>query len=257
MGNLRFGDYDDETAKQDKEEAEASGAEFVKLKVGRNIVRVLPPPSGEKKLFKVVYQHWIEAIQKSVVCARIEAKKPCLVCQHVEKLKKSEAKAMQDLAKDLFPRRRVYVNVLVRGKEEEGPKVLACGKTIHEQLLSLRNDDVSGANYSHPLEGFDIVIERTGTSKNDTKYAVRMAQRPSPLDKGGDETKMQEWIDTQPDLNAYAKLPSAEEVTAMLTEGEEEEEDAAPPQRGGGAAAGRKPQRRAQEDAIDVEAEEA
>jgi hypothetical protein len=210
---------------------------------------------------------------QSVICAKLEAKQPCLVCAKVDELRQSQAKADQAAANDLFARRRVFCNVIDRNDEESGPKILAFGKTVHEQLLALRTDPKGGGNYVHPEDGFDVIIERKGTGKNDTEYTVRGDRNSSPL--GPSVEVMQEWIDTQENLNSLAMLPSADKVAGYLS-GEEVEDEPAPrarqvPARAGQASGFRReaaqtgrvaPQqttsrRRAQDDAIDVEAEEA
>lgn len=257
MGNLKFGEYDEETAAQEKEDLEAGGAEFMKLKAGRNLVRILPPPPGQRKPFRTVYQHFIEIgpVKQSVICARMEAKKPCAVCMKVEELRKSKNDLDQQMANSLFARRRVFANVIDRSEPDKGPKVLAFGKTVHEQLVALRSDEEAGANYVHPLTGHDIVIERTGTGKTDTKYKVMLGKQKA---LGPSDEVMQEWIDTQHDLNAYAKLPSLDDVRKLLSgetdesaEGEEEK-----PQARGGNGRGTGKRRSAEDDAIDTEGEE-
>ena len=271
MGNLSFGTYDEEEASKEKEELQKGGNEFAKLKVGRNVFRILPPAPGRRSPFRVVFQHFIEMPggSKSVICARLESRKPCVVCAHVERLKKSQSHEDQKIADDLFARRRVFVNVIDRSDEEKGPKVLAVGKQVHEQLVALRDPEVGG-DYCHPIDGFDVVIERSGTGKNDTKYKCFLSRRATPLDVQGDEGKMQEWIDSQADLDAYAKLPDVEEVKRLLS-GEELDEDEAParPARpatrpAAPATSARKPpatrpaapaRRTAEDDAIDVEGE--
>ncbi len=257
MPNLNYGTYDDETAQQEKEELDASGggAEFMKLKVGRNVVRILPPPPGKRTPFRVVYQHFIElgALKQSIICARLEAKKHCAVCEKVDEMRKSRNKVDQDMAGDWYARRRVFVNVIDRADPEKGVKVLAIGKSIHEQLTALRTDEEAGANYVDPITGNDIVIERTGTGKNDTKYKVMLGKQ-KPL--GTSNEIMQELIDTQHNLDAYAKLKTVEEVRQLLAgETDEDSADAAPPPRRGAAAG--KGRRNAEDDAIDVEAEDA
>lgn len=264
MGNLlNYGSYDEETAEQEKEELDQSGgAEFMKLKPGQNKVRILPPPTGKRSPFRVVYQHFIEMPggSKSVICARLEAKKPCAVCAKVNELRASRSEEDQKIANDLFARRRVFCNVIDRAEPDKGPKVLAFGKTVHEQLVALRNPDVGG-DYCHPEEGYDVIIERTGTGKNDTKYKVFLSRKESPL--GSSVEVMQGWIDAQKNLDTFAALPSAQEVKQLLS-GEEadEEEDAAPPPRRAAVAqkappTTTKPKRRSlDDDAIDVEVEE-
>ncbi len=260
MGNvLNYGDYDEETAQQEKDDLASGGADFMKLVVGRNLLRILPPPPGKRTPFRVAYQHFIEVggNSQSVICARLEAKQPCGVCMKIDQLRKSKEKVDQDMASAFFARRRVFVNVFDRNEPDETKrmKVLAFGKSIHEQLTALRTDEVAGADYVNPEKGFDVVIERTGTGKNDTKYKVFLARKSTPL--ADSIPKMQELIDTQRNLDGYAKLKSADEIKQLLS-GEEADEaaPAARPGRTPGPGATASKRRTAEDDAIDVDGEE-
>lgn len=273
MGNLKYGSYDVDTALEEKGELEAAGgAEMMKLTVGRNPLRVLPPPVGQRTPFKTVYQHFIElpGNKKSFICARLEAKKPCAICQKVEELKASPSKADREAADDMYARRRVFVNVLDRKNPDKGVLVLGIGKSIHEQLVSLR-DEETGGDYCDPENGFDVIIERTGTGKQDTKYKVYLARKSSPLAgtvEEPDYERMQELIDTQSDLGKFARLPDQNEIAGLLGSGDsgedEEEEDVTPrtlkkktaAPAAATAPARKKRARSAEDDAIDVESEE-
>lgn len=270
MSNLQFGTYDAEQAEQDQQDAAAGGKNFVKLKEGRNVLRILPPPKGKRSVFRVVHQHFLEApgVKGSLICAKAEARKPCPICAKVEELRNSQSKKDQAIADDLYARRRVFVNVIQRSDEAAGPKVLACGKKIHEALLALRNDQDAGGDWSHPIEGYDIVIARSGSGKNDTEYKVLPARGSSVLHD--DESVMQEWIDTQTDLETLVRLPTAADY-AKFTGGDEDDEDETPPARqmgsgssgrvrpasGGGSAkpstSQTRPRRTAEDDAADYD----
>lgn len=147
----------------------------------------------------------------------------------------SKLKTDQDAANGLYARRRTFYRVIDRADETK-VKVLAAGKTVHEQLVALR-DPALGGDYVNPMKGFDVIIERVGTGKNDTKYKVFLARKESPLSLDGDIDQMQEWIDDPLNLDQFAKLPTLEEVQRLLAgeepeeESDDEEEDAAPPRR--------------------------
>ena len=287
---LKYNDYEDETAQAEQEESDASGGPgFVKIKEGKNYLRILPPTGEARSPFRVTYQHFINmpganGKTQSVICARMEAKKHCQVCEMVDRLRESQSKQDQDAANDLFVRRRVFCNVIDRNDEEAGPKVWAFGKQVHEQLLALRTDRKGGGNYVDPINGFDIIVDRKGTGKNNTEYTIRGNRDSSPL--ADSEEVMQEWIDTQHNLNQYARLPDNEKVAGLLPGGEEEEEEERPAPvrkpaavaqrpsaaaRAGGSgryanapretapapkAAARPARRTAEDDAIDIEPEE-
>lgn len=257
---VKYGSYDVDEAEKEKEDLEAGSSEFLKLKKGRNVVRVLPPPVGKRKPSRATFQHFIEfpGVNRSFICARLEAKKPCKICQKADELKKSSNKQDQKIAESLFARRSILYNVIDRNDEEKGPQVMRVGKTIHEQLVELRTDEDAGGDFSHPIEGYDVTIVKTGEGKNGTKYKVLPHKHTSQLSE--DDDTMQQWIDMQADLDKFCTPPDQEEIEEIL-ENEGDEEAETPPNRrlARGAddkPAGRTRRARAEDDAIDVEGEE-
>lgn len=221
MTNLvKFGGYDIEAARSEQEALASEGsADFMKLNVGRNVVRFLPPPPGKRSPFVVTHQHYVEipGTTSKVVfnCPRMsKPAKPCPVCARAEKLRANGNPVDRDRAYDLFPRRRVFANVIDRSCPEKGPLVLSFGKKIHEALIALRTDEDAGGDFTHPITGFDLVIERKGTGKTDTEYKVMPARGNSKL--APSEAQMQEWIDSQADLGRYAIIHTPEEIKAMI-----------------------------------------
>lgn len=237
MGQLlKYGKFDEKQAMAEKDESESasSGVEMFKFQVGKNVIRILPPPVGQSSPFKVVYQHFVDlpGTKKSFVCARVEAKKHCPICKKIDELKASPSKVDRDAAEDMFAKRRIFVNIIDRRNPDKGPLTVGIGKTVHEGLLGLR-DEETGGDYCDPENGYDAVITRTGSGKNDTKYTVALARKSTPLAGTVDDPdidKMQEWIDMQNDLSRFARLPDKQEVAELLAGGsdEDEEEEEAP-----------------------------
>lgn len=214
MSNIvKWGSYDAEAAQAEADDlAKSGGSKFFKFKVGKNLLRILPPPVGKKSPFRVVWQHsWnVNGEFRSVTCPRYEAKEPCPACTKADQLRGSTNPADQERAKDFFARRRIFANAIDREHPEEGPQVVAFGKTVHEALVALRTDPDAGGDYTHPESGFDIVIERKGTGKNDTEYKVLAARKSTPL---GDLT----WIDQQANLEQFAKVMTPDEMRERLS----------------------------------------
>lgn len=253
MSNIqRWGTYDIAAAEAEAAEvAKASSGSFLKLKNGKTILRVLPPPLGRNSPFVITFQHTIDlpGMQNmlSMNCPRMMAKQPCLVCMEAERLKKTGRPADYDLAGDFFARIRVYCNVIDREQQEAGPMVWAFGKSIHEQLTALRADTDAGGDFTNPTaEGFDISVTRTGTGRKDTKYKVNPCRNNSELGNF-------DWIDIQADITRFGKSPSMQEMRKLL-----EENGVIRPSREAPAAAParRPPTRTAEADVLDVEAEE-
>lgn len=218
MANLvKYGAYDTEAA-SDEQAGMQSRADIMKLEVGKNIVRFLPPPleatwaknpkTGKLSPFLVVWTHYVHIPGKqepvSFACPRSQANAPCPVCQKIDALKATGNPADYDRAKDLFAQRRVYANVINRTKPDLGVVVLPFGKKIHERLIEIRQNPDIGGDFTNPETGFDIVISRVGTGKKDTRYSADPA-RTTPLGN-------LEWITQQNDLSVFAKVFGAQEI---------------------------------------------
>jgi hypothetical protein len=221
---VKWGTYEPDEAAREAEELEKTGTAFYKFLVGKNVLRFLPPALGRKSPFMMVWQHafTVNGETRSAPCPRLMAKLPCPVCTKGDQLKGSTNPADQERAKDFWAKRRVFANVIDRQHPENGPIVAAFGKKIWEALVALRSDPDAGGDFTHPVEGFDIVIERKGTGQNDTTYQVLAARNSTPL---GDLS----WIEQQVSLEPYAKVLSPEEMRARLSGKKVERSQAAAP----------------------------
>lgn len=198
------------------EETSGGKATFMKLNVGRNLVRFLPSLVAGQSPLVVSSQHYIELPGRPkvvFVCPRVMAKQPCPACQKAEQLKATGKQADRDAAFTLFPRQRIFANVIDRAHPDLGPIILAFGKTVFEQLVSLRKDPDVGDFTRTDASGFDIIIERKGTTKNDTEYTVRPSVKPCPLVAPGLDPGV---VSMQPDLSRYTKVQTWDEIVAML-----------------------------------------
>lgn len=250
---VRYGSYDLEAVEHEEERvADEVTSEFMKLKEGRNVLRFLPPMVGVPSPFTISYEHFIDLPSgKSArfACPQQLAKKACPACEMALKLKRSKSAREKESAWHWKPKRRVYANVIDRGNEEMGVRILVFGKQIHDNLREMRKDH---GDYTNPEEdGFDVIITRRGTTKTDTEYSVSPTRGSRPLGN-------LEWIGAQYDLSSYQEVITYEEIVALLS-GEERP-------RGGGRSGGggyggggggesRSTHRNAADDAQTVEAE--
>jgi hypothetical protein len=256
---VKWGSYEIDAAKEEQEALDQSGgSSFFKLKPGRNVVRFLPPKVGQRTPFVMVHQHYVQLPGQtnpaSFNCPRVMAKRSCAICARVDELRATGNPADYDMAGQLFPKLRIFANIIDRSNPEQGPQVLAFGKQIHDALVKLRTDEDAGGDYTHPQEGFDIIITRTGTGKNDTKYTVNPARASSDL---GDY----EWIAIQPDLRRFANVPSDADIQAAIAGAFGSADGGAPAQHAAGRAVARGQGRprssaRSVQDTIDVDPDE-
>ncbi len=212
-GIQKWGSYEPEAAAEEQAVLdEQGGGGFFKFAAGRNVLRFLPPPVGQRSPFVMTHQHYItppgQQQAVSFNCPRVMGKRACFACAHADKLKATGNKADFDEAKQFFPKLRVYANVIARANPEAGPQVAAFGKMVHEALVALRADEDAGGDYTHPLDGFDIIVEKTGSGL-DTKYKVLPARVTSEL---GDL----EWISLQQNLQRFGTVPEDDEIIEKL-----------------------------------------
>lgn len=212
---VKYGAYTPEAAEEDAKASVRLGA-FLKLTPGQHKLRFLPPPVGKRSPFKKVNQHFFEVNGEKVVfvCPRYEIKKPCPGCQQVAELSATGNTADRELAKQYRAQERYFANVIDRAAPEKGVQVFQVPWNVHQVLIALAKDVDAGGDFTHPESGFDILITRTGTGKNDTRYTVFPAKKSSPLLPNAEE--MNALIEGQPDLDALSRIQSYEEIAAAL-----------------------------------------
>jgi len=216
---VEFETYTTEAAEED-EKLLSAGADFLKLKEGRTIVRFLPAPKGGK-VFHVYWQHFIEkpdGSTASFACPNRPGRQPCPVCEYAQKLHNSGNAIDQKTAKKYWPRKRILANVIDRKGDTEKVYALGMPPSIYDKLIKIRKNEDFGGDFSHPMDGFDICIERKGTGMRDTEYTVIPSKKNSKLAKTVDE--MNELIQSQTDLTAYTRVLGYDEIQGFLTIGE-------------------------------------
>lgn len=268
MSNLqKYGEWSDDQAAAEKEEYDkTSGSQdFWKPPQGTSVVRFLPPRPGKSTIYRFIWEHYFDVPgqapggtkRQKLVCPLQQSKadkhdpRRCPCCAYAERLRGTGNQEDYDLAGEYVAKRSIFANILVRGQEDRGIRVWAFGKKVYEQLDAIRRDTRAGGNFAHPLTGFDIVVKRTGSGKNDTNYTCLADRQASPLHD--DATIMEALLESMPDLDRHARiLPEAEvrKLWAAAFPGAEPI-DVTPR---GPAPAGRQPRARtAADDAIETE----
>lgn len=221
------------------------GFSYLKLKDGRNVVRILPPAPGKDMFYSEVFMHYginkTEENKKgvSVVCpTTLGDNKPCPVCELTKslwQLSKSKEDSYQKQAKRLGRKKRVYFNVIDRGddlskfkkndegkwintdtNEEESPiKIMSTGVGILKDILGFIVDPEYG-DITDAEKGLDVIITKSGTGLN-TNYDVKTVRKESAI--GFDN-----WEENLNDLNSLGKCKSYDDLKQLL-EGTDPEAD--------------------------------
>ena len=232
MSNLaKWGEWGDDAAAQDAAATRAGQKSYMKLVEGDNVVRFLPPKLGKPSPMANTFSHYLElpdGRKVSFNCPRMMAKRACIVCAKGEQLRNSRSMTDQKAGKRMFPRIRVYANVIDRANEALGVQILAFGKGVMESLTAIRQDKRKGGNFTNPETGRDIIITRKGTGQFDTEYIVSPDVQTSPLH--ADPGQADEWLEMAYDLDPFMAVLDDEAIRAKVR-GEEAEPE---PQRPAG-----------------------
>lgn len=221
---ISYGDFTQEDAQKAFEEKQNNGGnaktKFFKPKEGYTKIRIIPPQLG-KPLRNIRYQHTVDVPGVGTVffnCPEKAEVRHCGVCAEVKKLFDTKKEVDKERAKNLNAKYRSLFNIIVRDQEDEGPMVYEMGSELENKLLKLRS--VDDWDFINPLVGVDLMVERTGKGKFDTKYNITVADkgRGRPLVDGGEDA-IRMIIETQPDLSRFTRIPSDEEIQELLTTG--------------------------------------
>lgn len=254
---VKYEPWTDDMVKEAAAEVdELTAGEFAKIPVGRSTWRVLPSTVRGVPPIVHVMEHFIKppggAKAIRFVCPRHMAKRACPACRRASELRASGHPADYDEAGQFMARLRAYCNAVQREHQDRGPQLLAVGKGLYEDFRGIRDEH---GDYTHPVEGFDIVIKREGSKMEDTKYKAREARDDSPLHE--DPTVVAQWLEMTKDLRQYTRVPSEEELEDMgistgarRGRGRSDDDDEQPPTPARGGA------RRRQEPAEAAEADE-
>lgn len=187
---------------------------------GEEIRIVLPLVEG-MKAFQKLDLHWNIGPSKLVVCPK-QYGRPCHICDHVDKLKatkitgdytpevyQKKVDAISEKAKKMEARTRYFLPIVVRGKEEEGPKWWGFPKTVLNLISGIFKNKYYG-DISDIYTGQDLTI--TFPKDADTANVAPIPIK-TPLmskeDGTADEekiTKLRELV--QPLEEVFIELPS-------------------------------------------------
>jgi len=170
---------------------ELGSGTFFKAKEGKNQVRILPPWSKKGVWFKEATLHYGVADKKAYPCLKMFGKE-CPICNKAEELQEGSDEDRK-IAGRLKPKTKYYVNIVDRKSGKV--KIWGFSAKILGTLLSYVGDPDYG-DITDPEEGYDVVIDRTGSGMTDTKYEVRCRPKPSEIDSENWENEMHN-LDTE------------------------------------------------------------
>jgi hypothetical protein len=131
--------------------------------------------------------------------------RPDPLVEFAEKLKSTGSKEDWLLSRQITPKLRIYVPIIVRGKESEGVKFWGFGKTVYTELLGFLTDPDYG-DITDPRAGRDISIEFTPAEGAGSypKTSIRVKPNQTPVTN---DPAVLELIQNQPLIDDIFKEP--------------------------------------------------
>jgi hypothetical protein len=210
-----------------KLEETKSDSGFWRPNTGLNTIRILPEVGTMEFFFVEAGRHYVG--ETSYDCPKLNSggTERCPLCEVNQMLYEAGEK---EEAKKWRVGKSYLMNIVVRGKESEGPKVYSAGQIVFGQIAGLIGDPDVG-DVSDIEEGFDLKLNRDGEGL-DTRYTTREAKMPSPL---GTPEEVEKWLGEAKDLQAFVneRIPDYDELAKQsgaavflgMVDGDEEEEE--------------------------------
>jgi hypothetical protein len=186
---------------------------------GKNRIRLMPPKDGRKLPFELIWEHAYtndEGVFLSVPCARLisKGKSKCPACEESQRRLDGDQPNSRVDGNEMRAKQRAYGYVINRDNEEAGVMLVAFPKTVYDILIDYIGDEDDPCDISDVLEGFDVVVTRTGSGKFDTEYSTKLAPKPSRLHPTDDQ--INSWVESSPNLMERAVVLRAEEISNMM-----------------------------------------
>lgn len=191
-----FVDWSEDDAQQAASAARAiSGSAWYKFRQGKNEIRILPVADASWGMSYPIYttaEHLIDVKKFPVpgqektfgfLCPKVERGEHCPLCELEAQLRASGSKADLELAEAIKVKPKYYANIVDMYEPELGVQQVSFSPGVYGKIEALRG--MKNINFSHPLKGCSIIIQKTGEGMN-TRY---------PLVTDGKQGELEGWQD--------------------------------------------------------------
>ena len=181
---------------------------------GKHQVRIVPYKFDKDNPFIELYFHY--NINNKTYLSPQSFGRPDPIVEFADKLKRMGDKEDWKAAKQMEPKLRTFVPIIVRGQEGDGVKFWGFGKTVYQEILGYIADPDYG-DITDPQTGRDLTIqyisaEEAGASYPTTQLRVKPSQ--TPLAESADS--VQKLLENQTEItDLYSEL-SYDELKDVL-----------------------------------------
>tara|TARA_R110000751_G_C13644333_1_gene467297 strand:+ start:55 stop:804 length:750 start_codon:yes stop_codon:yes gene_type:complete len=186
---------------------------FFMMEEGTSVIRVLPSTeNGEGEFYAETAIHRLD--DKNYHCPRVKGGE-CPVCDLYYRLWKVEGPMKdeaQDLARQIKPRKRYYMNVVDR--RDGGVKILSMGMKLFGKILDCFFDEDYG-DITSLEEGWDfkVVKDTQGQWPNYDKSGPKPKQT-----EAGSQKEQAVWMDELHDIHGLVKVAEYDTLKQMAME---------------------------------------
>jgi len=194
----------------------------VKLKrfkpsIGKQTIRVVPFKFNKDYPFTEM-KFYYNIGKFKVIASPLNWGEKDPIAEFAKQLRGTNDKENWKLAKQLDPKVRITLPVVVRGEEHEGVQYWEFGKTTYEEFLQLAADDEVG-DFTDIMSGRDIKLVTVGPDVTGTKYnrtSISPSMKQSPLSNSKEE--IEKLLEEQTDPKDAYKCLSFDVIKQALQE---------------------------------------
>ena len=181
---------------------------------GKHQVRIVPYKFNPDNPFIELYFHY--NINNKTYLSPQSFGRPDPIVEFADKLKRMGDKEDWKAAKQMEPKLRTFVPIIVRGQEHEGVKFWGFGKTVYQEILGYIADPDYG-DITDAASGRDLTIQYISAEEAGTTYpttTIRVKPSQTPLVESADD--VQKFLENQTEItDLYSEL-SYDELKNVL-----------------------------------------
>jgi len=182
-------------------------SKFVQLQDGTNAIRILPGKDEDTLFYAETKIHRVptgDGQTKNIHCRKIHGE-PCPLCDMYYGLWKEPNKD-EDLARQIKPRARYYLNVVDRDSGDV--KILSIGVILFKKIIAAMLDEDFG-DITDLESGHDFKIVKI----MEGQWPKYDQSQPRPKSsEAGTKAEVAAWMDSLHDIHALVKLEDYDEV---------------------------------------------
>jgi hypothetical protein len=181
---------------------------------GKHQVRIVPYKFNPDNPFIELYFHY--NVNNKTYLSPQSFGRPDPIVEFSDKLKRMGDKEDYKAARQMEPKLRTFVPVIVRGEEGEGVKFWGFGKTVYQEILGYIADPDYG-DITDPVSGRDLTIEYTSAEDAGTSYpttTIRVKPKETPLVE--DAQQVENLLQNQTEITDLYQELSYDELKDVL-----------------------------------------